>query len=54
MELRTYGTTLGYCGLEDLDGTGEVEVGYGFAKQHWGAATPPKAVAPASPGASRT
>ena len=36
VELRAYGTTLGYCGLEDLDGTGEVEVGYGFAKQHWG------------------
>ncbi|MDP9325652.1 MAG: GNAT family N-acetyltransferase [Candidatus Dormibacteraeota bacterium] len=36
VELRGYGTILGYCGLEDLDSTGEVQVSYGFAKQHWG------------------
>lgn len=36
VELRGYGTTLGYCGLEDLDHSGEVQVSYGFAKQHWG------------------
>lgn len=29
-------TLIGYCGLQYLDNTPEVEVGYGFAKQHWG------------------
>lgn len=27
---------IGYCGLQYLDNTSEVEVGYGFAKSHWG------------------
>jgi ribosomal-protein-alanine N-acetyltransferase len=27
---------LGYCGLQYLDNTPEIEVGYGFAKVHWG------------------
>ena len=27
---------LGYCGLQYLDNTGEVEIYYGFFKDHWG------------------
>ena len=29
------GTLLGWCGLAMLDGTAEVEVGYGFDKPYW-------------------
>ncbi len=30
------GALIGWCGLIFLDGTGEVEVGYGAAKRYWG------------------
>lgn len=30
------GTVIGWCGLQYLEDSGEVEVGYGFGKEHWG------------------
>lgn len=30
------GTLIGWCGLQPLEDSGEVEVGYGFGKEHWG------------------
>ena len=29
-------TLLGWCGLDFLDTTTEIEVGYGLARSHWG------------------
>ena len=33
---KTDGVMLGWGGLQPLEETGEIEVGYGFAKAHWG------------------
>ena len=33
---KQIGALIGWCGLMYLDGTEEVEVGYGVAKQYWG------------------
>jgi ribosomal-protein-alanine N-acetyltransferase len=34
--LKTTGQMIGWCGLIFLDGTTEVEVGYGVARDYWG------------------
>jgi ribosomal-protein-alanine N-acetyltransferase len=34
--LRETGEIIGWGGLQHLDDTDEIEVGYGFAKEHWG------------------
>jgi len=36
VELKATGEYLGNCGLQHLDETPQVEVGYHFAKKHWG------------------
>ena len=34
--LKSAGEVIGWGGLQPLEETGEIEVGYGFAKPHWG------------------
>ncbi len=36
MYLKENGAQIGWAGLQPLDDTGEIEVGYGMAKDYWG------------------
>ncbi len=36
MTYRESGEAIGWCGLQPLDDTGEIEIGYGMAKAYWG------------------
>lgn len=37
MKYKPNGETIGWAGLQPLENTGEIEVGYGIAKPYWGA-----------------
>jgi ribosomal-protein-alanine N-acetyltransferase len=36
MHLKETGEAIGWCGLQPLDHTGEVEAGYGLFREYWG------------------
>jgi ribosomal-protein-alanine N-acetyltransferase len=36
MHLKENGEQIGWAGLQPLDDTGEIELGYGMAKEYWG------------------
>ena len=36
LELRTGGGLIGFCGLQPLPGTDDIEVGWWLAREHWG------------------
>jgi ribosomal-protein-alanine N-acetyltransferase len=37
MSLKGDGGIAGFCGIQPLDGTGEIEIGWWLARRHWGA-----------------